>query len=282
MTEETPTPEVAAGLPDNAGSQVSEPQAQAPAPDATATQAPVESPPQSTQATEEPRKPSDWFAGRKLAKLERQIQNLTQLYQAQQSGVQQPKAGSPGDAPKQSYKPTPDEIWKDPGAAFQRMLDERLESVQQEIPRSLEKREAQIRWEQSRQDALKLIKTNEAVKRDPEGEEKVKEILEDEQYNLDKIATTFPLEAARVALEIYNARYGAAPKKAAAAPTKAQLVSTATAVKTGGVKVNLNEEALKLQQEAMTNPMLMQDPAWIAKVQALKAKRVTELNQPLP
>lgn len=259
-------------------SQGSQETAQATQENQNQTASQVETPAQGQQAIEEPRRPSDWFAGRKLSKIERQIANLTQQLQQAQQTWTQPQAGSPKTAP-QKYQPTADEIWKDPAAAFQRMMDERMENVQKEIPKALETREAEIRRNQSRQDALKLIKTNDAVKRDPEGEEKVKDILEDENYNLDKIAQNFPLEAARMALEIYNARYGTAQRKSATAPTKAQMVSTATTVNTGGNKVNLNEEALKLQQEAMANPTLLQDPAWVAKVQALKSKRVTEMGQ---
>lgn len=206
----------------------------------------------------EPR-PFERIAGRKFDKIEKAIRNLTELMQ--QSRI--PAQPSSNYQQRQRYTPT-QEDWKNPEQVIQRMLDDRLQEFPEKISQTLEQRERQLSFARSQRDAVKMIETNEAVKRDPEGIDRMKEILEDDTFGLNKMAEHYPVEAARAALEIYQSRYSS--RRAAAAPTKSQMTSTATAINSGSGKTGTDARITEMYKKISAVPELMNDPKFQAEL----------------
>ncbi len=224
----------------------------------------VESGQSTSQA--QPTSTPDYETARQIKNLMKEIRSLKQSFETRSSG--QP-SGTPQGQVRTPI--TQDELLKDPIRAISRMIDERYSDVKNEIPQIVQQRESEWKAEQARQEGLRLINTNELIKRDPQGKSRLEDILleeDDDGNSLEKYSVQNPKHAAQLALSIYQQKYGQAPKTAFA-PSKAQMMSTATATNTGGGKVNTEEEVGKIFAELARNPDLMKDAAFMAKVDAL-------------
>lgn len=220
------------------------------------------------QSQGQPQNASDYETARHIKRLERSIRSMQQAFEKSQQSVQQNGVPQPPVS-----KVTQDELLKDPLGTIQRLMDERDQRLKGEIPKSFEQYSQANRYEQARQEGLKMIKSNEAIKRDPNGEERIKEILleEDENGNsLEQYAQQNPSHAARLALDIYKSRHG--QRNGVSAPTKSQMSSTATSVTSGSKGSTLDQEAAQLQREFMSNPQLMQDKDFFARMKAFETK----------
>lgn len=222
----------------------------------------------SQQSSQGEPRPFERIAGRKFDKIEKTLKTLTELVQRQSM----PQSGSPQPQTRQRYQPT-SEDWKNPEAVIQKMLDDRLQEFPEKITQSLDEREKVLSFKRSEQDAVKMIETNEAIKRDPEGIDRMRDILEDGQFGLNKMAKHYPLEAARAALEIYNARYSSGRRSGA--PSKSQMTSTATAVNSGAGKTGSDAKLGELMKKA-TIPGMMKNPAFIKELNEAVAQSKTE------
>lgn len=243
-----------------------------PAPQATetiaqpqeSTPAPVESGQSTSQAT--PSSTPDYETARQIKNLMKEIRSLKQSFETRSSG-------QPSGAPQQQTRApiTQEDLLKNPIQAISQMIEERYSGVKDELSKTVQQRETEMRTEQARQEGLRLIKTNELIKRDPLGTSRMEDILleEDEDGNsLEKYSVQNPKHAAQLALSIYQQKYGQ-PPKTAFPPSKAQMTSMATAQNTGAGKVNTEEEVGKVFAELSRNPDLMKDPAFMAKIALL-------------
>lgn len=173
---------------------------------------------------------------------------------------------------------TREELIADPLAAIRKIVDLSNANVRQEILQQTQQREVEWKREQSRQEGLKLIKTNELIKRDPEGEERMKNILMEQDADgntLDQYAVLNPKHAAQLALREYQARYGSS-KNGVYAPSKAQMASTATSQTAGGGRMTTDAEIASIYAQIASNPDLMKDSQFMAKLSAIVAKSDTE------
>lgn len=222
---------------------------------------------ESGQSTSQaPQGQSEFEAARQIKNLMKEVRSLKQAFE-RSSSPQSPQA-------PQSQVRTPitqDELLKDPIRAINRMIEEKYADNKDETSKIVQQRESEWKAEQARQEGLRLIKTNELIKRDPLGTSRLEDILleEDEDgFSLEKLSIQQPKYAAQLALSIYQQKYGQAPKTAFA-PSKAQMMSTATAQNTGAGKVNSEEEIGKVFAELARNPELMKDSAFMEKVKLL-------------
>src|SRR3990167_2815761 len=212
-------------------------------------------------------RPFERIAGRKFDKIEKGMQSIMEALQNMQKPTTSPSATAPITA---------EDFLTDPLAHLNRLLDERDKKLKGEIPQTLSEQTRNMELLRSQKEALKMIETNETISKDPEGWNRVEDILNDEEFGLKEIASYNPLSAARLALRIYSEKYGkAAPS--ASAPSKAQMASTATAVHPSG-KVTLKDEAVELQKQLLGNPELRYDREFMKKLQSLKDRRQAELN----
>ena len=232
---------------------------------ASTTQVEPSARPQATDGV----RPFERIAGRKFDKLEKGMSQIMEVLQ----NLQKPTPSAPNATPQPV---TPEQFLSDPVTVLNQILDERDKRIKGEIPETLSAQTRQLELKRSGQDALKMIETNELVRKDPEGIDRVEDILRDPQYGLEKIASTYPIEAARLALEIYSSKHKATP--GVPTPSKAQMTSTATAVH-AGTKTTIKDEAAELQKQMLANPSLMQDPEFIKKIQVLKSRRQADLVQ---
>ena len=228
---------------------------------------------------EDPRRASDFETARQIKRLAKQMQSIQQaLERSSQQNVPQ---GFPQAQPL--ALPTNDEVVKDPIGAINRLMDIRLNALKGEIPQQLQQAVQVQRQEHARQEALRLIKTNSLIKADPEGEEKMREILldEDEEGNsLQQYSLTNPRHAAQLALKEYQSRYGGNGIRSASPPSKAQMTTTATAVKSAAANNSTEQEAAQLYRMVLADPNLMNDPAYTAKLDAFNKKsRMEKLLQ---
>lgn len=221
---------------------------------------------------EDTRKANDIETARWMKRVERQMRSMQQaLEKSQQS---QSPQGSPTSAKTQAQV-THEELLKNPIEAIQRLIDAKVG----EIPQHLQQMTQEQSYERSRQDALRMIRTNSSVKADPEGQERISDILneEDEDGNsLEKYAQSNPKHAAQLALKEYQSRYGNGARKAQGAPSKAQMQTMATAVTVGAPKGDSNQEAALLYKQILDNPKLMTDPEFRAKLKAFEKKTEME------
>lgn len=210
-------------------------------------------------------RPFERVAGRKLDKLERGFEKIREMLESLSQPTPSPSAKTPITA---------EEFLGDPITHMNRLRDEIREELRGEIPKTLSEQAKGLEFKRSQQDALKMIETNEMIGKDPEGIKRIEDILNDQEYGLEEIASKYPLYAAKMALKIYQSQYGST--KAVSAPTKAQMSSTATAIHPSG-KVTLKDEAVELQKQFLANPDLRHDPEFMKKLQALKEKRQAEV-----
>lgn len=219
-------------------------------------------------------RPSQFVAGRReIRRLENEISQMRQAFQA----FQQQNTASTPRAPALD----PNEFYKNPLEFINKVMEERDAKIKGEIPGTFAELERKQGLQRNLQEAERMIVTNEAVKRDPQGVDRIKDILYDDEYGLNEMSKAFPVQAARLALQLYNQKYASSVtrRSSANAPNKAQMQSTATTVNGAGQRPNIGDEYLKLRNELMANPMLAQDPAFVEKLNALKTKRQLGSNQ---
>lgn len=210
------------------------------------------------------RQASDYETARHLKKMAKQMQSLQTALERLQS---QPQPSSTNQVVNQKTW-SDQEKRENPLGYIESLIDSRVKGVQEEIPKNLtqimEKQRFQTEW----QDATKLIETNPIVKADPQGIERIKDILEDEQYGLNDLSNSRPLQAARMALELYNLRHG---KAKVSSPAKNHMVSTATQATSGngGSTSDAEAESLLSQAAALGN---MNDPEFQSKLKSLTDK----------
>lgn len=245
-----------------ASPQATVPETQVPAQPQPTPISPVETNPQPTR--EESSRASDFETARQIKNLTKQVRSLMQ-----QVSDRNTQSAPPQNA-TQSFTPSPvtqQELLADPLNAINRILDARDKHLMGIIPQTLSQRDQELRTQRDIQEGWKIIRSSEAYKNDPDGEDKINDILAKEDAygnSLQKYSTFNPVHAAQLALIEYEK--SATRKVPATAPQKAQMVSTATASYPGGAQLNVNEEALKLQQEAYSNPDVMKDPSWKARL----------------
>lgn len=259
-------------------------------PQVTETPAQSGSQPQETTVTQvenngqnssegETRKASDFEAARQIKKLTKIVQSLQQSIEGRSQSAPQSQA-----APAPTRSPvTKEELLANPLAAIERMLDEREQKLMGEIPKTLFERDRTARHERGVQEGWKQIKSSETYKRDPQGEDRINDILMEENadgHTLQEYSQLNPKHAAELALATYEQRYGS-KAKSPTAPTKGQMTTTATSVNVGGGKSTLQDEAARLQKELMADGSLMNDPAFRARMDAVVKKSKQETLQAL-
>lgn len=209
---------------------------------------------------------SEFETARQLKRMMKEMQSLKQAFERGQN-QNYPQA----TPPNQPAQVTNEDLVKDPIGALNRLIDAKFRG---EIPQHLQQFSQQQRFDQASQEAVRMIKTNSSVKADPEGEARISDILteEDEFGNsLQKYAETNPRHAAQIALTEYQNRFLNA-KRSQSAPTKGQMLSTATAVNAGQPKGNTEQEAKEFYRQIVDRPELMQNPEFLKKYAAFQEK----------
>lgn len=219
----------------------------------------------------ETRKPTDFWAGRQIKKLERSIAQLQQELRESRQAPQAP----PSPAPEAPAGIDPNLYWKNPFAYLQAMKQQ----IRDEMDKSYMERESARSLDTGRREARDLILKNDLVKKDPQWRERFDEILQDSAYDLDNMSLQFPRQAAAIALEIYKAKYSnGAANRSPYAGTKSGMRSTATGVSSAPTRITA-EDVEKMTKELSDNPNLASDPAFLARLSALKQFRVQNSNQ---
>lgn len=246
------------------------------------TQVPVQHQDVSVQSVElndnatsqDSQKEANFETARWMKRVERQMRSMqTAFEKSQQSAAPQ---GSPQTQPLPQI--TNDDVVKDPAGAMKRMIQEALQGFKTEIPQHIQQVNERQQQEQVRQDALRMIKTNAHVKTDPEGIERMQDILTEEDdfgNSLEKYSHVNPIHAAQLALKEYQSRFGNG-KRSQSAPTKAQMQTTATAVSPGMPKGNSEQEAKEFYRQVIERPELMQNPEFLKKYAAFQEKASME------
>ena len=199
----------------------------------------------------------------------RQFKNLIKEFRSLKQSLETRSSAVPSVAQPQVQAITHQELLADPINAIKRMIAAETGQLKNEIPEVIQQRESVWRSEQARQEGLRLIGTNELVKRDPQGRERIDDILleQDEFGNsLQEYSKSNPKHAAQLALKEYQTRFSSGARSASA-PSKAQMTSTATA-QTTGVKGTTDAEITSLYAQLASMPDLMKDEAFMTKVNA--------------
>lgn len=221
---------------------------------------------------EQTRRPSDYWAGRQIKKMERQLAQLQNELREARAPRNEPSA------PSQPAQPNidPNLYWKNPFEYLAKMQQQ----IREDVEKTYSAREEARILDSGRKEARDLILKNDLVKKDPQWKERFDEILADESYNLDNMSLQYPRQAAAIALELYKSRYGntAAAKRSPYATPKSTMQSTATGVQPGNGKINV-EDVNRLQQQLAANPELAFDKDFLAKLQELKQKRIASIKQ---
>lgn len=271
MEDEQNSAQVSEGVADETASQGSEPVAQATEQsqqDATVKVDNGESQP-SSEPEARPR-PSQSWGKREFRRLENQLAQMRDAFQAFQQNA---PAASVAKQPL-----NPEDFYKNPQEYIDKLVNERLAGLKGEIPKTFAELERTKGMQRDLQEAERMIVTNEAIKKDPQGQDRIKEILYDEEFKINKISEQFPVEAARLALALYNQRFvsNVSRRSAVSAPTKSQMQSTATSVNGGAKKSSLGDEYTKLRNELMADPMKANDSGFVERLNALKQRRQLE------
>lgn len=227
---------------------------------------------------EDTRRASEFEAARQIKRLEKTIRQLQNAFERSQQS-----APPPSTSQQPSRQVTQEELLKDPLNTILRIIDERDQKLKGEIPKTFEQYNQQATMQRAEQEGLRLIRTNSLVKADPEGEDRIKDILNEEDdfgNSLNKYSQANPRHAAQLALMEYQNRYGGG-RKSQSAPSKAQMQTTATAVNIGSGKSTIENEAAQLHKMILANPSLMDDKDFREKLNAFdkKAKMEALLNK---
>ena len=201
-------------------------------------QAETTSAPQATETIDQPQTstPSQVEGGQSTSQAQpgtpdyetaRQIKNLVKEFRSFKQSFNPRSSEPPQAAPKPSVpQVTREELVQDPINAIKKILDGGKSEVRDDILKAIEEKESLRQKENLRQEGLRLIRTNELIRKDPNGEERMKEILleeDDDGNSLEAYAQVNPKHAAQLALKEYQSRYGQG--KNAFAPSKAQMAS---------------------------------------------------------
>jgi len=262
-----------------ASPQVAEPGSQVPAQHQQAASAQVENGDLNASSQEEPRRASDFETARHIKRMAKQLQSLQQAFERSQ---QQNANPSSSQTHTQMPQITNDELLKDPMTAIRRMIQSEVQGVRTEMPQTIQQAITAQKQEQARQEALKMIRTNSSVKADPEGEDKIKDILEEEDEfgnSLNSYALSNPRHAAQLALIEYQNRF-LGGKRSQSAPSKAQMQTVATSVSAGAPRGTADQEVAQLYKSILTDPSLMNNSEFRAKLDnALKKSQMESALQ---
>lgn len=223
---------------------------------------------------EDTRRASDFETARQLKRMMKEMQSLKQTFERVQT--QQ----APQSIPQTQPQLTQEELQRDPMGVLRKIVQSEMNSLRTEIPQHIQKANEFQRKEQAEQEALKLIKTNSSVKSDPQWQNRIEDILsEEDDYgnSLDKYSLQNPRHAAQLALKEYQSRYMGG-KTSQAAPTKAQMQTTATAVTPGMAKASSTQEAEQLYRQMLKNPELMQNTEFLKKLASFDQKARLEAS----
>ena len=263
-----PTQEVESQTATPAASQASETPEQSSSQTQETSSTKVDRSDSNVSSQDDARKASDFETARHLKSLSRDIRSLIKtIGSSQQSQVSQ--ASVP-----QVSQITNEELLKDPVSALGRLVDSRLNAFKSEIPQQFQQFAESTKYESARQEALRLIKTNELVKTDPQGVDRIQEILnEEDDYgnSLEKYSVSNPRHAAQLVLQEFKNRFGGV-QRSASAPSKAQMQTTATAVHASSNQANLEQEAAQLYRMAMNDPTVMMNPDYKSKLDAFNKR----------
>jgi len=245
----------------------------------------------SSQTAERPR-PSDFYRDRRemrqlktaLNDSQRQIQELASYIKSQQTpSVVQPVAKEP-DA---------DAYWSDPVGYTQKIRDQIREELRKEIsesiPKTWEQMQVQDQRRRNEQDALELIfpksaNSNEALEdriaRDSAKAERIQRILVDTK--LDILSREHPMEAARLALQLYDAEAKETQKKNTNPNVikKALVGGVPSGNPNNGGKLKMatieeiKTEIGKMDKQLEVNPNLRFDDAFKQRKEQIKAQLV--------
>lgn len=225
-------------------------------------------------SSQEEKRSSDYETARQLKRLAKEFQSFKQTLERSSQST------APQTTSQAMPKMTQDELLKDPLGAIHRLIDGKLSEFEGKIPQQFQQFNESNRYESARQDALKLIKTNASVKADPEGADRISDILtEEDEYgnSLEKYSLSNPKHAAQLAIKEYQNRFMGG-KNSQSAPTKAQMQTTATAVNSGVGASTTDQEAAQLHRQIMTNPELMNNPDFLKKLQSFDQKARLEAS----
>lgn len=219
-------------------------------------------------------KPSYYYENRKLNSTVRQLQTTIQQMQQQQQDFYQKFQQQPPSAPQQPGQPA----WRDPNALFAKpveTLDELRQQIIRELtgqmPQTFQQLSQQQELQRNMQEAGNSLLQHESVRKNPHGREMIEDILTDPQYRLNEMSNMFPKEAANLVLAIYQSKLGSNGVRNQAAPTKGQMVSTATGIVSNGGQLNFNAEFNKLQEELMANPAKAYDQEFMTRFNKIQS-----------
>ena len=256
MLEAAPTVE---GVADQTASQDSQPSVQTQAESQETGQRQVETnESQATSQTESRPRASDFVLNRKVKNIERNIGQMMELLK--QSQQQKQNTGSAAV----SQTELNERYQHDPVGVVTELIQNALGQV---VPKSLQEHLGEREFDNQRQEAKKLILSNELVKKDQEAIEKIQDILQDENYNLDEFSLKNPLAAARIALAIYESRYKPSTQSRIA-PKKSEMTSVATGGMPKG-KVDVRAEGQRLLDQLSRDQNLATDPKFMEQLNNL-------------
>lgn len=204
----------------------------------------------------------------RLAGLEQTNAQLLEVLQNLQTGG----ASAPSDS-HVSQVDLDKQYWENPTKVVQDIINKTIDG---KVSTTFDSRFKQERFKREQEEAVKLVISNEQVKKDPEGLERIKEILI--ENGLDEFSVNVsPIKAAKLALALY-----AGEKKnsgSSANSIKAQLSASAGgggSISSGKTltKEQLKSEAQKLQMQYSENPEIRNDPKFQEKL-----KYITLLSQ---
>lgn len=224
-------------------------------------------------------KPSEYVRQRlKIQTLERQLADVQRTMASQARTA----------VPNEPVRPAVDynkKVWDDPVSVINELIKNALGDT---LPKMIDERNSADQNRTNRQEALKLIFTNENVTRaGDEGYERIIQIMKDR--GLDNLAQSDPLNAAQIALDLYASKYPAVvsppvSSNPLAPKGKGQMASTQTG---NAAAPNVNKEVsvddlmtqLKaIKQEIIANPDLNSDEGIKARIAEIK-KKLSEKNQ---
>lgn len=224
-------------------------------PSQNSSQVPVENSESQASSQDGERRPASQYAsGRYNKRLEAEIAGLKQLIQERF----QPNNPQPSNGNQAKPGLTADDFWKDPIKYQQNLREEIKAELMGEIPKTFEQFNSKQQLETQMQEAKKMILSNEALKRDPNGTERIQDILQDDEFGLDRLSLIAPAAAAKLALMIYEQKNGAG-RRNGNGPTKGQMASTATGTAPAR-KFDAQAEFAKISQEITANPNIVHDP----------------------
>ena len=207
-------------------------------------------------------KASEYVLGRKIAKkLENRLAGLEQTNQQLVDFIQQLQNKSVTSDSSASKVDLNSKYWENPTEVLNETINRILE---ERIPKTIEEKLTLEKRKREQEMAVDLIFSNETVKKDPEGLERIKEILV--ENGLDKFSqVASPTQAAKIALALYIAEKNGSRGKPSNPNLKSQMSATAGgggSMSTGKplTRDQIKIEAAKMNEQIIANPELRFDP----------------------